>query len=531
MAVSLVAEADAWAHRVASLDRPDEEVADQLERLAGKEMAAGQLAMAATHLQWASDISTARVDRERRLLTAARHLTLVGEARGLELRAAVEACAPSPLRSCVIGTMALFSGQLTEAELWLRGGLAEARRNRDDLPLAADIAARLAGVYILLGEAQMVKSLARWALGTRTQPPASESATRAIVAIGAAYADGPLAGLAELDHLEADPARVEAVHVDRLTYRGMFHFLAGDLPEAVADLTASVRMIRKEGSAIVGLNTYGYLALAQYFSGAWEDALLTSEQALSAAIIHPRDYQLPLLHLAATCVTAGRGATAEAEQHAGLAEKAAAALDYGHERLYTGAARALVCQAAGDYRGMAGALHHWLDGDALDGRARLYVVIWGPLLIEGLIGSGRCEEAATALGLLGAEAVSLRFVQPAFAWLQGWLAEQQGHPELAGKIYQEGEDVACTDSSLFRAQLLLAHGRLLRRTGRRRPAVDRLRQADELFRGFGAVPFIARTEEELAACGLRPGPRKRRSALEMTSRELEIAHLIGQKTR
>ena len=109
----------------------------------------------------------------------------------------------------------------------------------------------------------------------------------------------------------------------------------------------------------LGLQPCAYLVLAQYLAGAWDDALLTCEQAFSAAAIRSRRYELPLLHLAAACVPAGRGAADEAEQHALRAEQAAASLDYGAERLYAAMARALVCQAAGDYLGMADALGPW----------------------------------------------------------------------------------------------------------------------------------------------------------------------------
>ena len=105
-AVFMVSESASWEHRVAALDRPDEGLAAELERLADGEAARGRLALAATHLQWASDISPDRADRERRLLTAALHLTLAEESRGVALRPAVEATAPSPLRGCVLGTMA-----------------------------------------------------------------------------------------------------------------------------------------------------------------------------------------------------------------------------------------------------------------------------------------------------------------------------------------------------------------------------------------------------------------------------------------
>ena len=88
---------------------------------------AAGLGLAATHLRWASDISPARSGRERRLLTAALHLMLAEEARGLALRQAVEAAAPSPLRSCVLGAMAFSSGQLHEAERRFSQALAQVR--------------------------------------------------------------------------------------------------------------------------------------------------------------------------------------------------------------------------------------------------------------------------------------------------------------------------------------------------------------------------------------------------------------------
>jgi DNA-binding NarL/FixJ family response regulator len=78
------------------------------------------------------------------------------------------------------------------------------------------------------------------------------------------------------------------------------------------------------------------------------------------------------------------------------------------------------------------------------------------------------------------------------------------------------------------ARLLLAHGRLLRRTGQRRIAVDRLRQANDLYLALRAAPFVARTEEELAACHLPATGAKEQPVLALTSRETEVAHLVGK---
>ena len=527
-AAGIVNEPASWEHRVAALDHPDEALAAQLERLAGEEAAGGRLALAATHLQWASDVSPARADRERRLLTAALHLMLAEESRGLALREAVEASGPSPLRSCVLGTMAFSSGQLGEAEQWFSEALAQVRNDPDSRPLAAMIANRLAGTYTLLGDGEKVMTFGKWALDTGCLDAAAASQTRTLIAIGASQVAGPRDALAELGHLDADTARVGPVDVDGLSFRGVFRLLAGDLDQAVTDMTASLRLARRGATLTLGLRAYFYLALAQYLAGAWDDVLLTAEQGFSAATIHSRRYELPLLHLAASCVPAGRGAAEEAERHTRLAEEAAASLGYGQERLYAAMARALVCQATGDYLGMADALGYWRDDSVLDGRSRVYAVLWRPLLVEGLVGSGQTGQAAAALDQLRVDGRQASYLQPALAWLDGWLAEQRGAPEEAGRIYQHGEDTASGHSPVHTARLLLAHGRFLRRIGQRRQAVERLRRANDLYLALRATPFIARTEEELAACHLPGNPAKKQSVLALTSRETEVAHLVGK---
>jgi DNA-binding CsgD family transcriptional regulator len=525
-AVRLVDAASAWAHRVAALDGPDEDLAAELEQLANAEADGGRLALAATHLQWAADVSPDRADRERRLLTAAMHLSLGDEARSPALRAAVEASAPSPLRSCVLGTMAFSAGQPREAERLFGQALDEVREDPDRRPLAAMLGNRLAGTYTVLGEGEKIMSFGRQALATGCLDAAAASQTRTLIAIGASQVAGARAALAELRHLDQDPARVGPLDIDGVAFRGIFRLLAGDLTEAVQDMTASLRLARRGATFTLGLRGYSYLTLAQYLAGAWDDAILTAEQGFSAAAIHARQYELPLLHLAAGCVPASRGAAA-GERHARLAEDIAASLGYGQERVYAGMARALVCQAAEDYPGMARALSSWLAADALDNRSRLYAALWRPLLVEGLIGVGDLDQAAAALDRLRTDNGQVSYLQPALAWLTGWLAEERGAPDQAQQIYAAGE-VAGPDSPVYTARLLLAHGRLLRRLGNRKAAAERLRRAGEIYRALRAAPFISRTDDELAACGLRREPAGRGPEAAMTDRETEVARLIKQ---
>jgi DNA-binding CsgD family transcriptional regulator len=528
-AAVMVSQAASWEHRVAALEQPDETLAAELEHLAGQEAADDHLALAGTHLQWASDISPARADRERRLLTSALYLTAAEEVQGLALRPAVEAAAPSPLRSYVLGAMVEADGQLADAEQYYGQALAQARNDPGSQPLAASIAARLAGTYTLRGKGEQTMTLGRWALGTGCLDPAAAAQTRTRVAIGASQAMGPRQALAELGHLDANPARVDPIDVDGLAWRGMFRLVAGDLGHAVTDMTASLKMVRRGATLALGQRAYGFLALAYYLAGQWDDALLTVEQGLSATAIHPYRHELPLLRLAAACVPAGRGAAGEAERHARLAEEVAASLDYGQERLYAAMARALVCQAAGNYLGMADALGYWRDDAALDGRSRRDAALWRPLLAEGLIGSGQAESAAAVLAPLRVGSGEVAYLQPALAWLDGWLAEELGRPEEAQRIYQRGEDTAGTDSPVHTARLLLAHGRLLRRTGHRKDAVERLSRANVLYLALRAAPFISWAEAELAACNLpAESARPRQPGSTLTSRETEVAHLVGK---
>ncbi len=223
-----------------------------------------------------------------------------------------------------------------------------------------------------------------------------------------------------------------------------------------------------------------------------------------------------------------RGQSEEAERHARLAQEAAASLDYGQEKLYAAMAQALVCQASGDYLGMADALEPWRDEAVLDVRSRLSAVLWRPLLAEGLLGSGQLEQAAAVVDQLRAGSDQVGYQRPALAWLEGWLAEQRGDPEQAQEIYQRGEATDSMQSPVYMARLLLAHGQLLRRTRNAKDAVERLRRANSLFAGLRAAPFIARTEEGLVACDFPSDPARKQSVPTLTGRETEVAHLAGK---
>jgi DNA-binding CsgD family transcriptional regulator len=533
-AVELVSQPASWEHRVAALDQPDQDLAAALEQAAGRDSAGGQYMLAARHLRWASDISPDRAERERRLLLAIGSLLQAEESRAEVLHPLVEAAQPSVLRDAILGALALYAGQFTEAVRLFTGALTQARDDPGQQLLAAQLASWLSGAYLLMGDGKQAVPFERWALDTGLLDELAASAARTKIALGTLHAAGPAAALGQLGHLDADPARIGPVDAEGLAYRGMIKLQHGDLPGAVSDLTAGLKLVRRGAPLPLGLQPYAYLAVAQYLAGQWDDALLTGEQAFSAAAVRSRLYELPMLQLAAVCVPAGRGQADEAEQHARVAEQAASATGRRPEMLFGATARALVSQAAGDYLGMVDAISPWQDDATSNGRSRALVMVWRPLLAEGLIGSGQTGQAAVVLAQLRDQAdVRSSYLQAALAWLQGWLTEQQGDLEQAQQLYQVGEQVT-GQSPMHTARLLLAHGRLLRRIGKRRQAVGLLRQANDIYLALRAEPFLARTEQELAACHLPAGPlpaartARQQAVLALTSREAEVAHLVGR---
>jgi ATP/maltotriose-dependent transcriptional regulator MalT len=154
--------------------------------------------------------------------------------------------------------------------------------------------------------------------------------------------------------------------------------------------------------------------------------------------------------------------------------------------------------------------------------------LWRPLLAEGLIGSGQLDQAATVLDQLRADSGQGAYLAPALAWLEGWLAEQRGAPEEALAIYTRGEERSGIRSPVHIARLQLAHSRLLRRMGQRRLAIERLQRANAEYQVLRAAPFLARVEAELVACRLPGSPAKKQSVLALTSRETQVAHLVGK---
>jgi ATP/maltotriose-dependent transcriptional regulator MalT len=84
--------------------------------------------------------------------------------------------------------------------------------------------------------------------------------------------------------------------------------------------------------------------------------------------------------------------------------------------------------------------------------------------------------------------------------------------------------VSALDAALSEA----AFGRFLRRRGEKRAALTRLTEARTRLTSLGARPFVARVDDELAACGVTPSTRTVELPQPLTPQERTIATLVCQ---
>ncbi len=109
------------------------------------------------------------------------------------------------------------------------------------------------------------------------------------------------------------------------------------------------------------------------------------------------------------------------------------------------------------------------------------------------------------------------------------LAVAHGRPDEAADWFEESLRLFDTDDPfLDRALTHHAYGQLLRAKGERRPAVVQLREAHGMLSSVSAEPFVARVDADLAAAGIHAADKSRRSALELTDRERDVAVLVAK---
>jgi DNA-binding CsgD family transcriptional regulator len=272
---------------------------------------------------------------------------------------------------------------------------------------------------------------------------------------------------------------------------------------------------------------FGYLARAEYLAGMWDDSVVHAERAVAVNDEADWGFTWPTVVGIAVLVPAARGEWAVAQAHlAGAVGR----YPGGYERSVVAVAmsRARLAEARGDAAGLVAALEPVRSFPVRDAVDEPGFWVWQDLYAEGLVGVGRVDEADALLRpheQRAAERGRLSSIAR-LARARGRVEAAAGRPDRAEESFERALDATSRLTMPFeRAKIEFAAGGFLRRTGRRRRAVELLTSAAATFERLGAAPYAQRCEVELAGSGLHPAPRNGGSSL--TSQELVVARLAA----
>jgi DNA-binding CsgD family transcriptional regulator len=518
----------AW-HLAEAAPGPDEEVAAELERSAGRARARGGVAAAAAFLERAVALTLDPALRADRALAAADAKLQVGAfdaALGL-------------LGTAEVGL--LDERQRARADL-LRGQIAfVSSRGVDAAPLLLKAARQFEaldpamarqtylealGAALFAGHqgvgsgAREVAEAARWA------PPAPQPAggpDLLLDGLALLITEGYAAGVPVLKRALRAFHSGRIFNVDGMRWAWFASYIAIALWDCETWRLLSTRHVSlaRDAGALVelsaALNTLS-VRLAWTGDSAAAAALIAEREEIVEAIGSPFHlHPFGALHLAAwqgdearvTALIKNSLPTA-VSRGAGLA---VASTQWANAVLYNGLGRYGEALAAAEQASELG--------------QELWYPLILPELIEAALRSGQEARAAGALDLLAqtTRAAGTDWALGTEARLRALLAGD----EAAEDLYREATDrLGRSGLRVEQARARLLYGEWLRRQRRRGDARDQLRAAYEIFVAAGAGAFAERARIELRATGERAPKRTAQTRDALTARETHIARLAGQ---
>ena len=517
----------AW-HRAQAVLGPDDEVAAELERSAGRAQARGGLAAAAAFLQRSVALTREPARRAERALAAAQASLRAG-AFDAALGQVAEAEA-GPLD--VLGRARLERLRAEVAFAQNRGGeasvlLLEAARKLEalDVRLSRDtyLDAWAAAIFAgrLAGEGGSLRDASRAAASAPEPVDARLPRDLLLTGLSLVFTDGrpaavPMLRRAVAAFVSADVSRDEVLRWGWLASRAAN--LVWDYDRGLEIATRAVRLARDSGAlealAVVD-NACGQVAAAGGdFAGA---ALLVAELATLKDATGTRIAPHAGLALAGL-----RGHEASAsELIAGVIEQATVG-GQGTAVQYAWWARSVLMNGLGRYEeALAAAV------EASEQTPELFIASWAlSELIEAATRAGRAELARGALVRLRehVEACETDWALGVHARSSALLSEG----DAAESLYREAIDRLHRTSlrpELARAHLL--YGEWLRRQGRRTDAREQLRTAHDMLADIGMDAFAGRARSELLATGEKVRQRSVETRYRLTAQEAQVAQLAS----
>lgn len=524
-------EPESLQHRVAAARGPDPTLVADLESYATREASRGAWASAASTLAVISRLSPSESVRQQLLVRAVDAMVAGGDlVRAKPFVAEIAGFAPSARRDATLGHLAILDGNPAEAEKQLRAAWINL-----DKTLEPDLPASLAQRNALhsMGRLRPLDMI-EWAqqaitLGSPDQPERADA--HAILGIGLGLVGRADEGLAIHESVlstTSSPGRGSNGLAVRMA-NGWLRLATDDFAAAATGLSEAAPAALRAGSYRVAVYAFTWLARAHFHLGAWDEAIVDADRAVTLLSETEHEWLRPLVHWMAAAVPAARGDWATADQHAAAAAAGNAA--YELMLLCGGMAKAQVAAAHGDHGGVLESLEPVLTLMPRQGIEEPGFWSWQHLYVDALTGTGRLAEAEAFLGPREDLAArrNHRSTMARLARSRGRLASAVGDAAGAIAAFEFGaQQLQQLPLPFEKAQLELAWGQALRRTGQRRIAAERLRTAGEIFAALGAQPFLERTERELMASGLAPARRKDYDPNRLTPHELAVANLVGK---
>ena len=523
----------AW-HRAKAAAGPDEQVAAELERSAGRAQARGGLAAAAAFLERAVLLTVDPARRAERTLAAAQVSLRAGSfGPALELLTTAEAGPLDELQNARVdllrGEIVFASGLSSDAALLLLKAAKRLEPLNLDLAretyltawMAALFAGRLAGADDLLEVSRAAR-----ALPPRAGPP--RPVDLVLDGLTLLVTDGPAAAAPTLRQAVSAFSGAAVSAADELRWGWLAQATASALWDDEAWRAMLVRQLRLARDA-GALERLPILLAALGTAVAW-----SGDFAAAAALVAEVDAvceatgtrAAPFTAIMLACM---RGYHAEATRLIEATVAEARAGGQGNAVAYAHWSAAILANGLGRYADALTAARA-----ASEDTASLYISMWAlPELIEAAARSGNEPAAAAALERLtdltqaGGTQFGLGVQARCRALLSG--------PKAAEGLYREAIDRLGRTKlrpELARARLL--YGEWLRRVNRRVDARAELRAAHDTLDAIGMAAFAERARRELLATGETvrkrsvEGGSKRsvEGGSELTAQEVDIARLV-----
>jgi DNA-binding NarL/FixJ family response regulator len=513
----------AW-HLAAAAPAPDEEVAFELERSAGRAQARGGLAAAAAFLRRSVALTrdpARRVDRALAAAQASLHAGAFDAA--LELLATAEAGMPDELQCARVD---LLRGQVASATAGTDAPAQLLKAARRLEPLDPDLAretyldawgaALFAGRLARGGDLLDVSRAARGAPPPTSAPHPSDLLLDGLAAL---VTEGRPAAAPALKRA-VSAFRGDRISVDKGLQWGVLASSAAvelwDFESWDAVITRQMELARDAGALAplsIALNGEGIVVTWRGDFAAAARVILEADAVTEATGTRIAPYGGLLL-------AALQGREDEAGALIDATIKDATAGGEGLAVQYAQWTTAILYNGLGRYGDALAAAEQ-----ATEVTPELFIAIWAlPELIEAAIRSGNADLAPTALERLveSADASATDWGLGIVARSRALLSER----EAAEDCYAEAIDRLSRTRlrvELARAQLL--YGEWLRRQGRRTDARTRLRTAHEMLDTIGMKAFAERARRELVATGEKVRKRTVETRDELTPQEQQIARL------